>query len=556
MARVCWRGDPTPSEMAEPAADSPSPPPEPPEPEARAPEPRSWLPAPQALPQSWLFLVLAGAAGLWLWCAWRSHGLLWPDEIFQSLEPAHRLAFGYGFISWEFQLGARSWLFPGLLAGVLRVGDLLGLSSAAGLVLLTKAFMVAVGLASVAATMRLAAAVAGPRAGMVAGVLVAVFPPHLVLAGKCMSETVCAALVTVAGWLWLEAQRNGIAPATGRLSRQRLAGALTVTATFVRPSVALVSLGLLLALLALRQRQQARAHGEGMLLAGAAAGALDWLTWGAPFHSLWRHLHYNVIQGRAADYGSEPLTFYLSALWTSTAPALLLVVPGLVLTWRLTTHADRTRPLLLIVLGYLVVHSLLPHKELRFLMPVMPLALALAAMGLERGWRWWADQSRGATVTGAILLILLSGTMIARAPRLTYADMGERRFGELSTLRVGEISEGWNRLLLRLHAAPDLCGLAVAGVSVIWLGGYSYLHRQVPFFDLLPTQGEEWRAAGANYLLAPAAWPVPSGAQVVGRWGTAALYRFPRRCAAVPPGHELFSLPPSGGEAAAERRAP
>src|SRR6185312_5525190 len=41
-------------------------------------------------------------------------GIFWPDEIFQSLEQAHRVVFGYGFIPWEFQQGARSWLFPGV----------------------------------------------------------------------------------------------------------------------------------------------------------------------------------------------------------------------------------------------------------------------------------------------------------------------------------------------------------------------------------------------------------------------------------------------------------
>ena len=36
-------------------------------------------------------------------------GIYWPDEIHQSLEPAHRLVFGYGLIAWEFSDGARNW---------------------------------------------------------------------------------------------------------------------------------------------------------------------------------------------------------------------------------------------------------------------------------------------------------------------------------------------------------------------------------------------------------------------------------------------------------------
>lgn len=42
-----------------------------------------------------------------------------PDEIMQYLEQGHRLAFGNGVVYWEFFYGARSWLLPGLIAGVL-----------------------------------------------------------------------------------------------------------------------------------------------------------------------------------------------------------------------------------------------------------------------------------------------------------------------------------------------------------------------------------------------------------------------------------------------------
>ena len=49
------------------------------------------------------------------------------DEIMQYLEPAHRLAFGNGVIYWEYFYGARSWLVPGVVAGVLKLFDLVGL---------------------------------------------------------------------------------------------------------------------------------------------------------------------------------------------------------------------------------------------------------------------------------------------------------------------------------------------------------------------------------------------------------------------------------------------
>ena len=53
--------------------------------------------------------------------------VLHPDEIMQYLEPAHRLAFGNGVVYWEYFYGARSWLVPGLVAGVLKLFDAVGL---------------------------------------------------------------------------------------------------------------------------------------------------------------------------------------------------------------------------------------------------------------------------------------------------------------------------------------------------------------------------------------------------------------------------------------------
>src|SRR5438045_1493040 len=52
--------------------------------------------------------------------------LNWDDEIFQATEPAHRLVFGYGIVAWEFQLGMRSWILPGTIAGLMQLSRLIG----------------------------------------------------------------------------------------------------------------------------------------------------------------------------------------------------------------------------------------------------------------------------------------------------------------------------------------------------------------------------------------------------------------------------------------------
>ena len=45
-----------------------------------------------------------------------------PDEIFQYLEAAHRLAFGPGVVTWEYREHIRSWLVPLALAAPMWLG--------------------------------------------------------------------------------------------------------------------------------------------------------------------------------------------------------------------------------------------------------------------------------------------------------------------------------------------------------------------------------------------------------------------------------------------------
>ena len=89
------------------------------------------------------------------------HSIFHPDQIYQSLEQAHRLAFKVGFIPWEFRDGARSWFFSGLVAGMWQGLDWLGVKSSIGLVAAAQGAMVAVSLIGLYWAMRLATRIAG-----------------------------------------------------------------------------------------------------------------------------------------------------------------------------------------------------------------------------------------------------------------------------------------------------------------------------------------------------------------------------------------------------------
>src|SRR3954447_12069319 len=87
-----------------------------------------WLPT-ELAPRVVLFGSLLLGFVLRARIVFTDDGINWPDEIYQSFEPAHRLVFGYGLVAWEFLEGARTWAVPGFVAVWLSLCKLVGLDS-------------------------------------------------------------------------------------------------------------------------------------------------------------------------------------------------------------------------------------------------------------------------------------------------------------------------------------------------------------------------------------------------------------------------------------------
>lgn len=106
----------------------------------------------------------------------------------------------------------------------------------------------------------------------------------------------------------------------------------------------------------------------------------------------WNYLRVNLIEGRAATFGTDPWYFYiLSMLIQPVGPVLLVAAflfwkkfPLNVLTW--TT------------LLFVLVHIALSHKEIRFLIPITPLILAAFIFVIPE--RWYSESRSGIPFMG------------------------------------------------------------------------------------------------------------------------------------------------------------
>ncbi len=81
-------------------------------------------------------------------------------------------------------------------------------------------------------------------------------------------------------------------------------------------------------------------------------------------YSPFNYLYHNLVLGRASDFGTDPFYYYLTKPLLKGIPPLSLVVAFFGIKNLLR---ERHRTMALALLSFLVVHSMISHKEVRFL---------------------------------------------------------------------------------------------------------------------------------------------------------------------------------------------
>jgi hypothetical protein len=384
---------------------------------------------------------------------------LYADETFQYLEQAGRLNTGTGMVPWEYVDGIRSWLLPGVLAGLMRVADLFSDDPLTRIRLLR---LVAAGLslAPVYVGFRYGQRTGGTAGAILTGGLCAVWFELVYFAPVIMTEVISAHIALVA--IYLNDQ-----PAYAAAGRRRLlcAGACFALAAYLRFQYAPALLGAALWLNRLSWTRWRWLLTGGLPVALLAGGVLDTATLGLPFQSVWLYAMRNAGQGVSASFGVQPWYFYLRETWWLWHAAVVLAVFAIAGALRLPVLA-------LTALLVVAPHSALGHKEYRFVYLALAIAPILTGVGMTRFAGWLTRVTGGGVRRGYAVPVLLPLAAAVSWYAATH-DVMARRWP-----RHNEVIEAF----LAAHARPDLCGLGVIEGEVFDQGGYTYLARDVPIF--------------------------------------------------------------------------
>lgn len=342
-------------------------------------------------------VVLLVALFVRLWVVVTHTYIVFPDETFQYLEPAHRLAFGAGVSTWEYLDGIRSWFLPGVLAGVMWVTSIFDPTPGAyvfAIRLLCALASLSLPFVGFKLTLRYGTAVA-----TLVGLLSALSYETVYFAPVIMTEPLATYAALLGIWV-------GDSVAETNCSRRLfLAGLLLGLAASLRYQFAPM-----LGVAALLQHAR-RPRALATLVLGAAAivalilGVLDVLTWGSPFQSVWLNYQRNAMQGISTAMGTEPWFYYLAywvVAWGFVAiPLLSCGMLGVVRS-----------PVLGVLAATMVVHSLIPHKELRFVflaMATMPILIGIGLGCLLQSFKSQWPTAANIQAAGAIAIAISAG---------------------------------------------------------------------------------------------------------------------------------------------------
>lgn len=399
-----------------------------------------------------------------------------PDEIFQYLDVAHARVFGYGVETWEQRYGIRSPILPLILSAPMYIGKWADPDGFAFL-FAAKALLALASMGVVWGAYRLGRSLS-PTHGLFAGFVAAIWFEFVYFSTQALTESFALSFFFPAAALLLDQS-----PASKRSIC--LGGFLLACAALVRfqYAPALIVFG---ALACRRDVTRWLFAGCGAIAAIALSVAIDLSQGLTPFSWVVANYHHNITLGRSHAWTDGP-AFYLIAIPVMLGPLVALqIIPARI-------GGQIFMPLAICAIFNLAVHSLIAHKEYRYILLSTAILTVLAALGTVEFFKRpkWRTLHSTSVCFGAVLLWLTASFISG-----TFGQSGQ----------IWSVHRAELQLFQLLNRDKSACGVAIYGHHWSETGGYTYLHRRIPIYVLdhmLSGQALRTSSPAFNRLLGP-----------------------------------------------------
>lgn len=244
------------------------------------------------------------------------------DEIFQYAEPAHRLLTGDGIITWEWRIGLRSWILPGVIAGLMALSATLGLGHA---LVFVQAVFAAFSVLLIVVAWHFGKAVAGRRGALVCAALMSAWPAPVIFASRTLTEAQGGTLLAI-GTLWAAtsiARRRAPGPVSSFLIGLTLTLGTVLRIQFA-PACGAALVGCAMAWRTSRPALVCLVMG--MIVPVFLSGFVDLMTLGSPFESSIRNFSINYVQHKADLYGIRSGFYYAGKIASHWGGMALIII--------------------------------------------------------------------------------------------------------------------------------------------------------------------------------------------------------------------------------------
>ncbi len=452
-----------------------------------------------SLPRSVWFAVISGALFRLLFLLY-SHHIYHPDELYQSVEIATRLVYGFGIIPWDYTYGLRSFTTPFLLAVPLFITKLFSNPPALGFLIIRIALALLSTTIIVGGYLAIKMLTKHPQLALVTAWGLAVWYELIYFSSRPLTENLSLISLSISLILVLHPHKQ----------RLFLAGIFLSAACLWRIQYSLpIALGFFLYKKFLNPPQY-KPLISGFLCSVTVFALFDFFTYGFPLIHIYRNLELSFFSKISQLFGVLPFTTYYSALINTTG-GLLLLIP-------FSAKAHKANiTILKLAIAVILLHSLIAHKEYRFILIAIPLLVILQTSTLYKILHSFSIlKSYAAPLTISIVTIISYLGLSHSLPNLSTVYDNPPLY-----------QDGVHTLLSTAGRLNSTCGVFIPDRFWVYTGGYSTFGKEVPLYsqDIHPSS-----EAMVNTLIIKTQQPPPPGYNLLKQSFGYSLYQRQGNC--------------------------